>query len=79
MNVSLLKYENALILLKLDFFILKDSIFESIFSAAGISNSGSSVKDTLIVSPKPSESSVPIHNADFILPSRPSPASVTPR
>ena len=49
------------------------------FRATGISSSGSSVKDTLIVSPKPSSNKVPIPIADFILPSKPSPASVTPR
>ena len=51
----------------------------NLFSAAGISNSGSSVNDTRIVSPIPSVSKVPIPNADFILPSNPSPASVTPK
>ena len=45
----------------------------------GDSNSGSSVKDTLIVSPIPSSRSVPIPIADLILPSSPSPASVTPK
>ena len=47
--------------------------------ATGDSNSGSSVKDTLIVSPIPSSRSVPIPIADLILPSSPSPASVTPK
>jgi len=45
----------------------------------GISASGSSVKETRIVSPKPSSMSVPIPTDDLILPSSPSPASVTPR
>ena len=47
--------------------------------ATGDSNSGSSVKDTLIVSPIPSSRSVPIPIADLILPSSPYPASVTPK
>ena len=49
------------------------------FLATGISNSGSSVSDTLNVSPRPSSSKAPIPTADLILPSSPSPASVTPR
>ena len=47
--------------------------------ATGISNSGSSVRETLTVSPIPSSSKVPIPTEDLILPSSPSPASVTPK
>ena len=47
--------------------------------ATGISASGSSLNETLIVSPIPSASNAPIPTALFILPSSPSPASVTPR
>mmetsp|Transcript_4178 Transcript_4178/g.10643 ORF Transcript_4178/g.10643 Transcript_4178/m.10643 type:complete len:276 (-) Transcript_4178:1111-1938(-) len=43
------------------------------------SNSGSSVSETRTVSPRPSARRVPMPTADFILPSSPSPASVTPR
>mmetsp|Transcript_31490 Transcript_31490/g.75224 ORF Transcript_31490/g.75224 Transcript_31490/m.75224 type:complete len:365 (-) Transcript_31490:980-2074(-) len=43
------------------------------------SNSGSSVSETRTVSPSPSARSVPMPTADFIRPSSPSPASVTPR
>lgn len=49
-------------------------------SAQGLSSySGSSVKETRIVSPRPSMSSAPMPIALFIRPSSPSPASVTPR
>mmetsp|Transcript_6634 Transcript_6634/g.20059 ORF Transcript_6634/g.20059 Transcript_6634/m.20059 type:complete len:377 (+) Transcript_6634:335-1465(+) len=44
-----------------------------------ISSSGSSVRLTRIVSPRPSMSSEPMPMADFMRPSSPSPASVTPR
>mmetsp|Transcript_13250 Transcript_13250/g.28004 ORF Transcript_13250/g.28004 Transcript_13250/m.28004 type:complete len:255 (-) Transcript_13250:676-1440(-) len=44
-----------------------------------ISNSGSSVSDTRIVSPNPSSRSAPMPMALFMRPSSPSPASVTPR
>ena len=54
------------------------NLFKSLF-ATGISASGSSVKLTLIVSPNPSSKSAPIPTADLILPSSPSPASVTPK
>ena len=47
--------------------------------AGAISRSGSSVSETRSVSPSPSISSDPMPIADFILPSSPSPASVTPR
>mmetsp|Transcript_15939 Transcript_15939/g.64275 ORF Transcript_15939/g.64275 Transcript_15939/m.64275 type:complete len:390 (+) Transcript_15939:646-1815(+) len=43
------------------------------------SNSGSSVNETRIVSPRPSANRAPIPMADFMRPSSPSPASVTPR
>mmetsp|Transcript_105233 Transcript_105233/g.297816 ORF Transcript_105233/g.297816 Transcript_105233/m.297816 type:complete len:357 (-) Transcript_105233:26-1096(-) len=43
------------------------------------SYSGSSVRDTRIVSPIPSSSSAPIPTADLMRPSGPPPASVTPR
>jgi hypothetical protein len=43
------------------------------------SRSGSSVSETRIVSPSPSLSSPPMPMADFMRPSSPSPASVTPR
>ena len=79
-SVSLLKNEKALLSVFLSLIFLEIlSIFSRIFSAAGISNSGSSVNDTRIVSPIPSVSKVPMPNADFILPSSPSPASVTPK
>ena len=49
-------------------------------SAHGISSySGSSVKETRMVSPRPSSRRAPMPMALFILPSSPSPASVTPR
>mmetsp|Transcript_28469 Transcript_28469/g.62660 ORF Transcript_28469/g.62660 Transcript_28469/m.62660 type:complete len:274 (-) Transcript_28469:941-1762(-) len=44
-----------------------------------ISYSGSSVRDTRMVSPSPSISRAPIPMADFMRPSSPSPASVTPK
>mmetsp|Transcript_2611 Transcript_2611/g.7431 ORF Transcript_2611/g.7431 Transcript_2611/m.7431 type:complete len:254 (+) Transcript_2611:677-1438(+) len=43
------------------------------------SNSGSSVRDTRMVSPRPSSSSAPMPTADLMRPSAPPPASVTPR
>ena len=58
------------------------SLFLKFFNklyATGISNSGASVRETLIVSPIPSSNKAPIPTADFILPSSASPASVTPR
>ena len=42
-----------------------------------ISSSGSSVRDTRMVSPRPSISSAPIPMADFMRPSSPSPACAT--
>ncbi len=51
----------------------------TIFFAKAISFSGLSDRETLIVSPIPSDSSDDIPQADFILASIPSPASVTPR
>ena len=53
--------------------------FSANFLATGISNSGSSVKETRMVSPNPSSNNAPIPTADLILPSSPSPASVTPK
>ena len=53
--------------------------YSTIFFATGISFSGGSDNDTLIVSPIPLISRLPIPSADLILPSSPSPASVTPR
>ena len=47
--------------------------------ATGISFSGASDRLTRIVSPMPSQSRAPIPTALFILPSSPSPASVTPK
>ena len=44
-----------------------------------ISSTGSPVKETLIVSPIPSASKVPIPIADFIVPLQGVPASVTPK
>ena len=49
------------------------------YLATGISLAGSSVRDTLTVSPIPSDSSADMPAADFILPESPFPASVTPR
>ena len=49
------------------------------FLATGISASGSSDRLTRMVSPMPSVRRAPIPTALFILPSSPSPASVTPR
>eukprot|EP00967_Tisochrysis_lutea_P141325 scaffold259544_cov26-Tisochrysis_lutea.AAC.3 len=43
------------------------------------SYSGSSVSETRMVSPRPSAKSAPMPMADFMRPSSPSPASVTPR
>ena len=47
--------------------------------ATGISFSDGSVSETLIVSPKPSQSKAPIPTALFIRPSSSLPASVTPK
>ena len=47
--------------------------------ATGISSSGSSVKETRIVSPIPSSNNEPIPIEDLTLPGIPSPASVTPK
>ena len=47
--------------------------------ATGISHSGSSESDTLMVSPSPSVSRAPMPTALLTRPSSPSPASVTPR
>mmetsp|Transcript_4919 Transcript_4919/g.11926 ORF Transcript_4919/g.11926 Transcript_4919/m.11926 type:complete len:220 (+) Transcript_4919:913-1572(+) len=44
-----------------------------------ISSSGSSVRETRMVSPSPSRRRLPMPIADFMRPSSPSPASVTPR
>ena len=49
------------------------------FWATGISASGASVKETRMVSPRPSSKSAPIPTADLMRPSSPSPASVTPK
>mmetsp|Transcript_12578 Transcript_12578/g.25129 ORF Transcript_12578/g.25129 Transcript_12578/m.25129 type:complete len:381 (+) Transcript_12578:303-1445(+) len=57
---------------------LPSAISESLLHGS-YSNSGSSVSETRTVSPSPSASSVPMPMADFIRPSSPSPASVTPR
>mmetsp|Transcript_122498 Transcript_122498/g.346401 ORF Transcript_122498/g.346401 Transcript_122498/m.346401 type:complete len:325 (-) Transcript_122498:976-1950(-) len=43
------------------------------------SNSGSSVNETRIVSPRPSRRSAPMPTADLMRPSEPPPASVTPK
>jgi hypothetical protein len=43
------------------------------------SSTGSSVRETLIVSPMPSARRVPIPTADFTPPAGSGPASVTPR
>lgn len=47
--------------------------------ATGISCMASSVSETLMVSPMPSERRDPMPMADLMRPSSPSPASVTPR
>ncbi len=54
-------------------------IISTSLRATGISFSGASDRLTLIVSPMPSQSRAPMPTALFILPSSPSPASVTPR
>ena len=54
-------------------------IYHVRYLATGISHSGSSLRDTRMVSPIPSASKAPIPTALFIRPSSPSPASVTPR
>ena len=53
--------------------------FSAIARATGISYTLSSVRDTRIVSPRPSSKREPIPIALLIRPSSPSPASVTPR
>ena len=58
---------------------LRSLKFFNKLNATGISSSGASVRETLMVSPIPSSKSAPIPTADFILPSSASPASVTPR
>ena len=77
----------SIFIISLFFIIISISFYISIKSnnlfgrilAIGISCSGASVNETLIVSPRPSSNKVPIPNADFTLPSIPSPASVTPK
>ena len=64
--------------IKLTPFSLNPRLFR-ISNPAVTSSAGFSVRETLIVSPIPSASSVPNPTEDFIKPLRNVPASVTPR